>query len=179
MLACIGLAVIFFDSRSLSNSSYLGIGLMLISNVLFSSSALWVKKLSNTIYATPFEQTLGAMAFSLPGMYLSWWLLFGIEPLHFTAVSFGSLVYLSLFASLIGFVAYYYILNHFAVETVSLIPLITPVLAMLLGLYIADEELSTTMLIGSIMILIALGIHQNIGRSLYNLRKQGVPRILD
>ena len=163
LFACVGLAVIMFDDNILQSGNLIGIGLMLISNVMFSVSALWVKKLNATTQATPLEQALGAMIFSLPGLYICWALMPGTTALQLSNLSLASLLYLSLFGSLIGFVAYYYILNHLTAETVSLIPLITPVLAMFLGAHVAGEIISTTMLIGAGMILVGLGIHQGAG----------------
>lgn len=159
-LACSGLAAIMFDEEIFLSSNLIGIGLMLISNVMFSVSALLVKKLSATTQATPLEQALGSMAFALPGLYISWALISGITTPQLSSVSLASLLYLSLFGSLVGFVAYYHILNHLTVETVSLIPLMTPVLAMILGAQIAEENISIAMLIGAGMILVGLGIHQ-------------------
>ncbi|MFT6579484.1 MAG: drug/metabolite transporter (DMT)-like permease [Zhongshania sp.] len=74
------------------------------------------------------------------------------------------MLYLSLFASLVGFVAYYSILKHMAVETVSLIPFITPIMAILLGVMLADEVVSVAMLVGAGLILLALAIHQGFWR---------------
>ncbi|WP_461518695.1 DMT family transporter [Porticoccus sp.] len=161
-LAMVGLVFIFFDRARVGEGGAIGIGLMLISNLTFSSSALWVKRLSKTIKVPALEQTLGAMAFSLPGMLITWVLVFGIEPIHYSPIGLASLLYLALFASLVGFVAYYYILNHMTVETVSLIPLITPIMAMLLGVLVVDEVVTLSMMMGTGLILVALVIHQKL-----------------
>jgi drug/metabolite transporter (DMT)-like permease len=164
VLAGLGLLCIVFDDVSVTGDSYIGIGLMLLSNVLFSASALWVKKLNAVMAVEPIEQALGAMAFALPGMALSWVFLFGVEPIYISSQSLGSLLYLSLFGSLVGFVAYYSILKHMAVETVSLIPLITPILAIILGVVLADETVSVAILLGAALIFLALAIHQGFWR---------------
>ncbi|MFT6551613.1 MAG: drug/metabolite transporter (DMT)-like permease [Zhongshania marina] len=164
-LASLGLVCIVLDDVTVSEESYIGIGLMLLSNTLFSASALWVKKLNATMAVDPLEQALGAMAFALPGLGLSWVFIFGLEPVHISPLSLASLLYLSLFASLVGFVAYYSILKHMAVETVSLIPFITPIMAILLGVMLADEVVSVAMLLGAGLILLALAIHQGFWRS--------------
>jgi probable blue pigment (indigoidine) exporter len=164
-LALGGLACIFFDKATVTAGSYLGISLMLVSNCLFSVSALWVKKLNAQMAVEPTEQALGAMAFALPGMALSWIFWFGIEPLSLSSTSLGSLLYLSLFGSLVGFVAYYSLLKNLAVETVSLIPFITPILAMAIGVLVVDESVSLLMMAGAGLILVALAIHQNFWRA--------------
>ncbi|WP_461482764.1 DMT family transporter [Porticoccus sp.] len=161
-LAFVGLIFIFFDRLNMGEEGAIGIGLMLLSNLSFSASALWVKRLGRTLTVPAFEQTLGAMAFSLPGMLLTWVLVVGVEPINPTPVGLASLLYLTLFASLVGFVAYYHILNQLAVETVSLIPLITPVLAMVLGVFALDEVVTPPMMGGAGLILLALVIHQQL-----------------
>jgi len=171
-LAFAGLALIYYDRAKVGEGGAIGIGLMLISNVSFSSSALLVKRFNRTMAVPPVEQTLGAMAFSLPSILIAWVLVFGVEPIHFTPVALASLLYLALFASLVGFVAYYYILTHMPVETVSLIPLIAPVLAMLLGVWVVDEVMTPIMMAGAGMILVALAIHQKLWRVLAGGMKQ-------
>lgn len=161
-IAVVGLGLIFVDRSSLGAGSTTGIVLMLISNLLFSGSALWVKRISRTLSVAPAEQALGAMVFSLPGLFISWFVVAGFEPVQVSPVSLMSLLYLALCGSLLGFVAYYYILNHFTVETVSLIPLITPVLAMVLGMLVADEQITAAMIVGACLIIVALTIHQRL-----------------
>ena len=170
-LAVGGLVLIMYDSVAISQNGAMGIFLMLLSNLIFAVSSLWVKKLNMTLAVPPLEQALGAMAFSLPGMLLSWVFVFGVEPVVFTTVSLASLLYLALVASLIGFVGYYYILKHLAAETVSLITLITPVLAMLLGVLVADEVLSAQMVAGASLILLALASYQGYGSALLRKRE--------
>ena len=140
--------------------AYIGLILMLGSNLVFAACTLWMKKINKILNVLPFEQTLGAMAFSLPGMLITWFFVVGYEPLQFSSVSIASLLYLSLFASLVGFAAYYHILNNMSVDTVALIPLITPITAMILGVIVADETITRAMYIGAAFILVALIIHQ-------------------
>lgn len=160
LLALAGLALIVLDGSAPRVDNIMGVLLMLVSAILFSASILWIKRLNRTLAVPPFEQTLGGMAFSLPGLLLSWWLLFGITPISFTPAALLSLFYLSFIVSLAGFAAYYFILKHMAVETVALIPLITPVMAMLLGAVFLGETVTPNMVAGAILLLIALAIHQ-------------------
>lgn len=160
LLAAIGLLCILVDDVVVTGDSYWGIALMLVSNLLFSGSAVWVKKLNASISVPPLEQALGAMAFALPGLLLSWWLWEGFAPLVFSPVSLASLLYLALFASLVGFVAYYYILGVMTVETVSLIPLVSPVLALFIGNVLIKEPVSPAMLLGALCIVAGLAVHQ-------------------
>jgi len=160
VLAIVGLLCIFYDDGIMIGEAYIGLLLMLGSNLVFAACTLWMKKINKILNVPPFEQTLGAMAFSLPGMLITWFFVVGYEPLQFSSVSIASLLYLSLFASLVGFAAYYHILNNMSVDTVALIPLITPITAMVLGVIVADETITRAMYIGAAFILVALIIHQ-------------------
>ena len=160
ILAIAGLLFIFYDDEILKDNAYIGLLLMLGSNLIFAACTLWMKKINKILNVPPFEQTLGAMAFSLPGMLITWFFVVGYEPLQFSSVSIASLLYLSLFASLVGFAAYYHILNNMSVDTVALIPLIIPITAMVLGVIVADETITRAMYVGAAFILVALIIHQ-------------------
>ncbi len=162
LVALAGLVLIVLDSGRLEVGNALGVVLMLGSCLLFSGSALWVKRLNRSLAVPPVEQTLGGMLFSLPGLLLSWWLVFGIEPVEFTPLALASLFYLALVVSLAGFAAYYFILAHMAIETVMLIPLITPVVAIILGAVFLGETVTIRMLAGAALLLAALAIHQQI-----------------
>lgn len=162
IIAITGLFFIFIDDAIIEGDAYIGLLLMILSNLIFSACVLYLKKFNATLKVAPFNQTLGAMAFSLPGMLLTWLLFIGYQPIEFNAVSLASLLYLSLFGSLVGFAAYYHILNHMSVEHVALITLITPVVAMVLGVIIVGESITSSMYVGAILISIALMMHENI-----------------
>lgn len=161
-VAVAGLLMIFFDPTAMAGDAYIGILLMLLSNIVFAVSALFVKKLNRQHSIDPVEQTLGAMAFALPGLLITWLLIVGYEPIVFDTQSLVSLLYLSLLGSLVGFVAYYFILKQLDMSVVALIPLITPVLAIILGAILADETISLGILAGAACILCGLLIHQGL-----------------
>ena len=171
ILAIVGLLFIFYDDGIMIGEAYIGLLLMLGSNLIFAACTLWMKKINKILNVPPFEQTLGAMAFSLPGMLITWFFVVGYEPLQFSSVSIASLLYLSLFASLVGFAAYYHILNNMSVDTVALIPLITPITAMVLGVIVADETITRAMYIGAAFILVALIIHQGFLYKLFKISR--------
>lgn len=170
VLALSGLGVLLVGDEGLPPGSGRGILLMLGANGVFSFSALWVKRLNARFAVPPVEQALGAMAFALPGMGLCWWLTSVGAPLSVSAISLASLLYLAIFGSLVGFVAYYSILRQLSVESVSLIPLITPVMAIALGAMIMGESISVRMLLGASMILIALALHQGVLGRLHGVK---------
>lgn len=165
LLAMLGLLIIFYEQISLKPGAMTGIILMLISNMIFSASQVATKHLHNvraTYGGEPvdaFEQTFGALTFSLPGLLLSWWIFDGEFPRHISQQSLMGIVYLSLIGSLLGFAAYFVVLKNLTVAIVSLIPLITPALALWLGSYILAEPVGLTLKLGTGFIVVALIVY--------------------
>jgi drug/metabolite transporter (DMT)-like permease len=158
MLALVGLVVIFYHQFQFNTRSVYGIASILLSCVLFSFSSVWVKKLTQqqTLTLSAFHQASGALLFSLPGLLLSWWLIDGALPQQVSVKSGASIIYLSIMGSLVGAALFYYILQRLSATAVSLITLMTPVLAIIIGKQLADEALSPQTLIGVATVLFAL-----------------------
>ncbi len=70
-----------------------------------------------------------------------------------------SVIYLALFGSLLGFLCYFLILSRLSAASVALVTLITPVLALGLGMTLNQEQPSSSMLAGAVLILVALGAY--------------------
>ncbi len=169
LLALLGLWVVFSDQLTLGENGSLGIGLMIASVCVFCFSSLLVKRLSAVHEVEAVEQAMGGMVFSIPGLLVCWWLLDGNLDFTFSQQSFWALLYLSLIGSLLGFVAYFKILKSFDIAKVSLIPLLTPVIAVILGGLLAGEAVGVNTLIGGSCILLALGFYQGSFHFLWKL----------
>lgn len=157
-LALAGLVVIFYHQFQFNARSVYGIVSVLLSCVLFSFSSVWVKKLTQqeTVSLDAFHQASGALLFSLPGLLLSWWLMDGVLPQQVSLKSSASIIYLAIMGSLVGAALFFYILQRLSASAVSLITLMTPVLAIVIGKALADEDLSSHTLIGVAIVLFAL-----------------------
>lgn len=156
-LGVLGLAVVFADSLALGSDQLVALAMMLAAVTLFSSSGIAVQRVAAGL--GPLEQTLGALAFSLP-CFLVLWLTSG-ESLTIPLSPRGlwSVLYLALFGSLLGFLCYFLILSRLPAATVALVTLITPVLALTLGMTLNREQPSASMLVGAALILVALGAY--------------------
>ena len=67
-----------------------------------------------------------------------------------------AIVYLGVFGSALGFALFFYALRHLEASRMALIPLITPVLALLLGYFLANEVISPQLFWGAMLILLGL-----------------------
>jgi drug/metabolite transporter (DMT)-like permease len=89
-------------------------------------------------------------------------MLFGQLP-QWTQLAVFSTLYLGIFGSLIGFTLYFYVTQQLAAGQVALITLVTPVTALLLGLWLNHENIASQIWLGTGCILIGLILHQRQG----------------
>ncbi|NRA56002.1 MAG: DMT family transporter [Gammaproteobacteria bacterium] len=155
VLSLLGLAFVCSDSLSLSGDNAIGLLLVMVSVCCFSFSAVMVKSID--ICINPMATTLGALLFATPLFLLSWLLSDGTLPIQdWQPRSLWAILYLGIFGSLIGFIAYYYVLQKLTASTVSLITLITPIFALTLGAYLNNETISVNLVMGAVLVLAGL-----------------------
>ncbi|MBV8668307.1 MAG: EamA family transporter, partial [Candidatus Eremiobacteraeota bacterium] len=113
-----------------------------------------------TVFAKRFAHGISPLATVAPGQLIGGALL-GVlaltiehgRTIHFTPVSAGALAYLIVFGSCIVFLAYFTLLKRMPVTRLSVLTYITPVIAVILGMLVAHEELAVTTLPGAALVL--------------------------
>lgn len=164
----LGLTIVCYDNLftqtdSFSPDSYIGIASVLVAVCFFSLSGVLVKSVKININA--FASTVGSLLFSLPLFFIVWLLVDGSLPVHeWETRSLIAILYLGIFGSLIGFIAYYYILQKMNASTVALINMITPVIAIVIGVILNDEQVSNNLIIGALFVMGGLALYQWGGR---------------
>ena len=161
LIAITGLSFIFYEQWQLELKALWGVLGILASSVLFSFSSVLVKKLSLATHPPDaFSQATGALVFSLPGLWLIWWIQDGHIPDQLPPVeAWGSILYLAVIGSLCGAVMFFYVLQRLASASVALITLITPVLALWIGNGVANEALSFQAKCGVSLVLAGLCLY--------------------
>ncbi|MDX8411792.1 MAG: DMT family transporter [Mariprofundaceae bacterium] len=149
-----GLAVIFGASLSLDGRAAFGIGGALLSVLIYSASAVWVKRIDADVPAI--VQTSGGLAIAAPLFLLTWLMSNDGMPETVSVRTMSAIAYLALFGSVLGFALYYYVLKHVEATRVALITLVSPVVALMLGNTLNDEPISLNILLGSVLILLGL-----------------------
>ena len=157
-LGLAGLAVIFTTGFALSAKALMGLVAVLLSTVIYSLTAIKVKQHSDGIPAL--TVTAVGLMFAVPVYSMSWYFLDGELPENIASRAGMSILYLAFFGSVIGFALFFYILKHVSASRVSLITLVTPVLALLLGRYLNDEPLTVEIVAGALMILAGLALYE-------------------
>jgi len=154
----IGLVIIFLQGVSVSEYTMLGVILALVGMLSQVSTAVWIKQIKADLPGI--VMTTGGLAVSIPLFIITWWIFDGVLPEVIPVRVAGSIIYLAIMGSVLGFSLYFYLLNHVEASKVSLITLITPVLALLLGHWLNNEALTLWVYIGTALILSGLVSYQ-------------------
>ncbi len=157
LLALIGLVIIFHDQLQIDIHAAYGMLGILGSSILFSISSVWLKSLKTDVPA--FDQATGSLLLSMPGLLFVYWLSGEALPTEISTKSAAAIVYLAIGGSLLGFTLFFYVLKKLSPSAVSLITLMTPVLAMMVGVLAAGEHITPAMMIGGGLVLFALVVY--------------------
>jgi drug/metabolite transporter (DMT)-like permease len=167
-LGIIGLGIIFQHDIQEDSSNVKGLIAVLIAVLLHALSSVWIKRLHLNI--SPIAMTTGGLLLAVP-LYLLTWIFIGVQvPSYVPVRAVLSILYLSIFGSVIGFILYYYLLQHIDANKTALITLITPITALLLGGYLNGEIVASTVWIGTVLVLQGLAVYQFGGYFMMKLR---------
>jgi len=157
-LGFIGLVVVFGHGANLGTDFLYGVLACLAGTCFHALSAVMIKRIDANLGG--FALTAGGLSFAVPLLLATWWVADGALPVEIPSRAAMSIVYLGVVASAIGFTLYYYILRRMTVSRVSLIALITPVMALGLGNVLNGERLSPAILIGTACIVLGLVMYE-------------------
>ena len=77
---------------------------------------------------------------------------------HWTGMAVISLLYLTFVGSVLAFILYYWLVRNMEVTKTMLISLVTPVVAVSLGMIVLNEQLTWRMFVGGVMIMSGIGM---------------------
>lgn len=158
-IALTGLAIVCSENMVINDGAIYGFTFIFVGVVLFSLSSVLVKGVKIDLH--PLSTTVGSLIVSLPVYLLAWLLLDGeVNYDQWQPRAVWSVIYMGIFASLLGFLAYFYILQKLETSTVALVTMLTPVVSMTLGILLNNERFSMTLLVGGVLIMIGLGVFQ-------------------
>lgn len=155
-LGVAGLSWVFVSDLSAGDGAY-GLMAVVLAVVLQSYSGIAVKKYATDL--SPLAVTVGGVLFSLPGYLILWWWFGGPWPQEIPTYVLGSIAYLGVFGSVLGFFLYFYVLRHGSAVTAALITLVTPVTALMLGSLFNGEPVTAQTLLGASLILFGLVVY--------------------
>ena len=166
--------VIFSDSFDWNFTDYLlGMLAVVLSGTMQAWIAVSIKKFGHHLH--PLSMNFIPMAIAGISMILIGVFFEDLTTLKFDEQAILSVIYLAFFGSVITFTSFYWLLKRVNVVIISLIAFITPIVALILGYIIYDEELSTSYFVGSAMVLGGV-LWANV-KNLFKLRKGTIFRI--
>ena len=174
VLGVIGVAVIFSNQLDVAGPKALaGCAALIVSSMGAAYSNVLVKAYGK--HLDPAIMAGGQMFFGMIPL-----LLIGIpwegSPLNFnwTPMAVVSLFYLAITGSVIAFLLYYWLVQNMDVTKTMLIALVTPVVAVTLGMIVLDEKLHLRTLLGGLMIIsgIAIIVTRQVGKRVQGLKSK-------
>lgn len=161
LLGLAGLGLIFASSLELEAMAVVGILAVLLSTVIYSLTAVVIKRYNAGIPGL--AVTAGGLLLALPLYAFAWFVIDGEYPAEIPSRAGLAILYLAVFGSVIGFALYFHVLKHISATRVSLITLITPVTALLLGRMLNDEPMTLKIAAGAALVLAGLLVFESAG----------------
>jgi drug/metabolite transporter (DMT)-like permease len=152
-----GLALLVTSSRNDSAAegmNPLGIGALLVASLLWSIGSVYSSSADmprSTLLSTGIEMFGGAAGLFLAGTFTGEW-----QSLHLSAITGSSLLglaYLVTFGSLIGFVAYAWLLRNAPLSLVSTYAYVNPVVAIFVGAWLGNELINGRIILAALVII--------------------------
>jgi drug/metabolite transporter (DMT)-like permease len=162
VLGVCGVGVVFSNQLSLAGGLALaGCIAVVASSVFVAYSNVLIKAYGKKL--EPAILAAGQMFFGLIPLLLTGIPLEG-NPLHYhwTPLAVVSLFYLAIVGSVIAFLLYYWLIHNMDVTKTMMISLVTPVVAVLLGMVVLGEKLDWRTIAGGAMIMSGIALARRI-----------------
>jgi drug/metabolite transporter (DMT)-like permease len=149
-----GIVVIYADQMHSAAHSAKGILAVLLAALASSVSLVYLKKHGktlNTLVLNFYSMLLGSSLLLLAAGLTERGTL-----VHWSAKNIVAILYLAIFGSVVAFTIYFYLLKQTSATQMSLVSLICPVLALLLGSWALHERVSGLIMVGAVLVLIGI-----------------------
>ena len=158
VLGVCGVGVVFSNQLAVSGRQALAGCVALVLSAMFAAySNVLVKRFGK--HLNPAVLSAGQMLFGLL-LLLAVGIPLEGNPfhLHWTLVAVVAMLYLAIVGSVIAFLLYYWLVLNMDVTKSMMIALVTPVVAVILGMMVLDEEFGWRTLAGGAMIMLGIGL---------------------
>jgi len=157
LLGFAGVAIVFSQQLSIAGQSALLGSIALVLSAFFGAYGNVLVKAYGT-KIDPFVLAAGQMICGFPPL-----LALGIATegnpfrFHWTGTAIIALAYLVVIGSVLAFTLFYWLVRHMDVLNTMLIALVTPVIAVLLGMMVLQEQLNWRLFAGAACIIAGIG----------------------
>ena len=153
-LGIIGMYLLVSQKQFNSNDDMLlGIGMIFSCVLVWSYASIYVAKADlpkNYFVSTGYQMLMGSFMLAIASLiFQEEWK----SPLYWSDNVLWTMLLLIIFGSIVAFTAFNYLLKEVSTEKVSTSAYVNPVIALFLGWYVLDEELSTQSIVASAILL--------------------------
>jgi drug/metabolite transporter (DMT)-like permease len=151
------LGVIFIFNNGFSDVSirmFYGMAAIIVGSIIQAFGLVYLRRLGEN--AHPVTLNFCSMSLSALPLFVASFIFEDYSNLFFNASTIGSLLYLSIFCTVITFVIYFWLVKHVEVVILSLSAFITPVMAVVIGIILLGEKITDDVYIGSTLVLIGV-----------------------
>ncbi len=153
-VSIIGLGLICLSDNQ-NHVQPLGLGLMIVRVFAYALAIFLVKKINANIQAMA-QATGSILVSTLIAILVVPWILQYVPTQMPSAKSLLALFYTVIMASLIAMFCYFKLVQNLKPTTLSLTTVMTPLLAILIGAFLNDEQLSVQVFVGASVVLFGL-----------------------
>ncbi len=152
-----GIFVVFGDALNTRPEQLPALCMLLVATVILSGSAIALQRVKADEH--PLNQTVGTLLVTTPFFGLLWLGSGQTLDLTLTLRATSAIVYLAVIGSLTALLCYYLLLTRLSAAAVSMVSLITPVIALALGTVLNGERPGASIWIGTALIISALATY--------------------
>lgn len=146
-----GVALISWHSLELSGDLFFGSALAVMASLASAVGVIFHRRHAariDIVVAATIQMMYGLCVLLVGAIVTE-----SFGDLRWTPKSIGSIVYLVVFGTVIGFLGYYWLMTRISVVSAAMIAFVTPLVATVIGVALFDESFSTPSMIGAAMIL--------------------------
>ncbi len=153
ILGFTGIVVIFSNDIQFGTETdqLFGMTAIVLSAFIQAFSAVLIKKHGHDL--SPFVVSFVPMAFAGVFLTLAAFAFEDLTHVQFSSTAIFSIVFLAVFGSVTTFVSYFWLLKRVEVVLLSLTSFVTPIIAVVLGVIILNESVSSQLFVGSSLVL--------------------------
>jgi drug/metabolite transporter (DMT)-like permease len=154
-----GVAVLIVPRGITGSVEIAGMLMLIVAGASWAVGSYYSRRLSlpsDPLVSTAAQMVMGGVGLAAAGLATGEAGLF--RPQSFSTESVASLFYLVVFGSLVGYTAYTWLLQNTSISKVSTYAYVNPVVALILGWAILSEEITSSIIVGGAMIVLAVGL---------------------
>lgn len=154
VLGFVGLGILVLPRGIEGTTDPVGMGLLIIASTSWATGSFFSRRLAmpgDALVSTAYQLLFGGALLLLAGSLLGE--LPRAQAGAFTTGAVVSLVYLVVFGSLLAYTAYTWLLQNAPISKVATYAYVNPVVAVALGVFVLDERLDVSMLVGAVLVI--------------------------